>query len=441
MNRDTTYILHPSVFYSSINEKVALYYTEKAMLYAFNSFSKVIFDFFRQEKTVQELFDFLKEEYQLDMTNSELANELNVFLNDIIRNGIIVQRGKSSDYPGTLENDLSDEFAAGHKLFSATLELTYRCNERCRHCYVYDEGGKELTTEQVKKVLDDLHDMGVLAILFTGGEVFARNDIFEILEYAYEKRFAVDIFTNGTLLDGDKILRLKALWLKGIHFSIYSHISEKHDAITQVEGSFEKTLAAVKACSLIGIPTKIKSPIFAETIDDIDGIVSLARKAGASISINNDITPKKNGDTTPLSMRILNSPKQRDISASIEDQLRNLYKESSREKKSPGRICSAGAKMVSINPYGKVFPCGCFPLCIGDITKQSIVDIWNKSEQLEDWRRKNSISNRADCSSCSNFNYCRFCPGEALMYTGNCTSKYPDACHVAEQKRKAFSSR
>ena len=62
--------------------------------------------------------------------------------------------------------------------------------------------------------------MGVLAILFTGGEVFVRDDIFEILEYAYEKRFAVDIFTNGTLLDGDKIIKLKALWLKGIHFSV-----------------------------------------------------------------------------------------------------------------------------------------------------------------------------------------------------------------------------
>lgn len=439
MNRDTSYILHPSVFYSTINDKVALYYTARTMLYTFNSFSKVIFDFFREEKSIQSLFDYLEGNYQFDLSNEESVNGLEEFLDDLIQNKIIVQLGKVSEYPGTLENDVSDEFAENRKLFSATIELTYRCNERCRHCYVYDEGGQELTTDQVKKILDDLHNMGVLAILFTGGEVFARSDIFEILEYAYEKRFAIDIFTNGALLDGDKIIRLKALWLKGIHFSVYFHIPEKHDAITQVKGSFEKTLTALKACSLIGIPTKIKAPIFAETIDDVDGIISLARSVGASISINNDITPKKNGDTSPLSMRILSSPEQKDISSSVEEQLGNLYKEPSREKSSPRRICSAGAKTVSINPYGKVYPCGCFPLCIGDVTKQSIEDIWNNSEQLNDWRKKNLASNRLECDSCQHYNYCRYCPGEAMMYTGNCTSKYPDACYVAEHKAKLFS--
>ena len=438
MNKDTAYILHPSVFYSSINEKVVLYYTAKAMLYTFNAFSKVILDFFRNEATVQSLIEYLECEYQFDSKNKDLAEGLEGFLNEIIKNGIIIQPGKASEYSGTLENDVSEEFAASNKLFSATFELTYRCNERCRHCYVYDEGGIELSTEQVKRILDDLHDMGVLAILFTGGEVFVRDDIFEILEYAYKKRFAVDIFTNGTLLDGDKIIKLKALWLKGIHFSVYSHVPEKHDAITQVKGSFEKTLAAVKACSLIGIPTKIKSPVFSETIDDADGIISLARQTGASISISNDILIKKNGDTSPLNMRTLSSSDHNSFSSSIEDQLGNLYKAPYRENSSPRRICSAGAKMITINPYGKVFPCGCFPFCIGDVTKQSIADIWNKSEQLNDWRKRNLVESRLDCVSCPHLNYCRYCPGEALMYTGNCTSKYPDACYVAEQKAKQF---
>lgn len=439
MNKETTYILHPSVYYSTINDKVALYYTARTMLYTFNSFSKVIFDYFCEEKSIQSLLDHLEEKYEFDVANKDLVEELECFLNDLIQNKIIVQLGKASEYPGTLENDVSDEFADSGKLFSATIELTYRCNERCRHCYVYDEGGDELTTEQIKNVLDDLHDMGVLAILFTGGEVFVRDDVFEILEYAYEKRFAVDIFTNGALLDGDKIIKLKALWLKGIHFSVYSHIPEKHDAITQVEGSFERTIKSLKACSLIGIPTKIKTPVFAETIDDVDGIISLARDAGASISISNDITPKKNGDTAPLSMRILSSPEHNDISGSIEEQLGNLYKEPYRQKDSPRRMCSAGAKMISINPYGKVYPCGCFPLCIGDITKQSIADIWNNSKQLNEWRKKNLASNREECATCPHYNYCRFCPGEALMYTGKCTSKYPDACYVAEQKAKTYS--
>lgn len=441
MDKTISYILHPSVFYSCVNEKVALYFTANAMMYTFNLFSKVIFDFFHHESTIQELFDYLEREYQFDTADGNLVEGLEDFLKEIIQNRIIVQPGKANEYLGILENDVSDEFADNRKLFSAMIELTYRCNEKCRHCYVYDEKGKELTTEQIKNILDGLSNMGVLAVLFTGGEVFIRNDIFEILEYAYEKRFAVDIFTNGTLLDGDKIIKLKSLWLKGIHFSVYSHIPEKHDAITQAQGSFDKTMYALKSCSLIGIPTKIKTPIFIETVDDLDGIIALAREAGASISISKDITPKKNGDIAPLSMRVMESLDHSNISKSIEEQLGNLYRELSHEKNSSSRICSAGAKMISINPYGKVFPCGCFPLCIGDVTEQSIEDIWNNSKQLDEWRQKNLISNRSDCITCPNIKYCRYCPGEAMMYTGNCTSKYSDACYVTEHKVNLFSSK
>ena len=441
MDKSTTYVLHPSVFYSTVNDKVALYRTADATMYSFNLSARAIFDFFSQEGTVQDLLEYLGEELAFDLDDADKVERLEGFLGEIAQNGILVQVGKASEYPGLLENELSDEFAESRKLFSATIELTYRCNERCRHCYIDERHGEELTTEQVKQVLDDLHGMGVLAVLFTGGEVFVRDDIFEILEYAHEKRFAVDIFTNGTLLDGDKIIRLKALWLKGVHFSVYSHVAEKHDAVTQIRGSFDKTIAAIKACSLVGIPTKIKSPLFAETIDDAAGIIELARKCGASIAINNDITPKKNGDTSPLSMRVLSSPEHTDIAGTIEEQLGNLYTAPAGKKGMRDRICGAGAKMISVDPFGKVFPCGCFPLSIGDVTEQSIEDIWNHSKELSYWREKNRVSCREDCLGCEYFNYCKFCPGEALMYTGNCTSKYQDACFVAEHKARLFKSK
>lgn len=193
MKKDVTYILHHSVFYSIVNERVALYYTASAMLYTFNAFSKVIFDFFRKESTLQSLFDFLEREYGFDAEDPESVSGVEAFIEELVRNRILIRPGKVFEYPGLLENNISDEFTDSRKLFSATIELTYRCNEKCRHCYVYDECGDELTTEQVKTVLDDLSRMGVLSVVFTGGEVFVRKDIFEILEYAYQKHFAVDL--------------------------------------------------------------------------------------------------------------------------------------------------------------------------------------------------------------------------------------------------------
>lgn len=435
MNKSIKYHLHPSVFFRVINDKVVLYYTEKSMMYTFTSFASDILSFFRKSKTTQELIDFLKTKFQVDDTNG-FEKEITNFLHQLEDDGILVCERKISDYSGTLENEISEEFVEGNRLYSVTFELTYRCNEHCRHCYVYDEGGEELTTKQVKIILDDLHSMGVVTILFTGGEVFVRDDIFEILEYAYEKNFAVDIFTNGVLLSGDAILKLKSLWPKGIHFSVYSHIAEKHDAVTQVSGSFEKTIKAIKNCRLVGIPVKIKMPVFAETANDITGVINLAKELGTSVGISNDITPKKNGDTSPLNMRIISNDEQGNVAKTIEKQIGDLYKSHGDGKKLNDRICSAGARMISINPYGKVFPCVSFPLCIGNVKSQSIIDIWNSSKALNEWRQQNKVKNRIECINCRNLDYCRFCPGEAMSYTGNPVAKYEDACFVTNTKEK-----
>ena len=427
------YKIHPSVFYRKINDKVVLYCTSQNMIYTFSNSSEDIFDFFSTANSFDNFLIYLKDKYQIDENDIGSIRE---FFKELIQNGIIIQNSKENNYSGILENEISDEFANSNRLYSATIELTYRCNEKCRHCYVYDEGGEEMSTNQIMKILDDLCDMEVATLLFTGGEVFARKDIFEILEYAYKKHFAMDIFTNGTLLDESKIIKLKKLWPKSIQFSIYSHILQKHDAVTQIKGSYEKTINAIKTCIAVGIPVKIKMPVFKETADDISGVIELAKSLGASVSVSNDITPKKNGDTSPLEMRILNNKKLGDVSKNIEEKLGDLYKNTD-SKTLDSRICSAGARMLSINPYGKVYPCANFPLCIGDALTQNIKDIWENSKELNKWRKLNKTVNRKDCITCEHLKYCRYCPGEAIMYNGSPVLKYQDACYVCECKFKA----
>ena len=440
MDRKTSLFLHPGAFYRMINGKIIMYYTPQAMLYTFNESAGDILDCLKTGSTINDMLCSLGEKYQIQDTSHAAFQDVEEFVDALVNDGIVIARSRANDYSGVLENEVSDEYANSQRLYSATIELTYKCNEKCRHCYVSDEGGKELTTSQIKRVLDELYDIGVLTILFTGGEVFVRQDFFEILEYAYEKRFAVDIFTNGTLLDADRILRLKAFWPKGIHFSVYSHIAEKHDAVTQISGSYEKTIKAIKACRLVGIPVKIKMPVFTETVDDISGVISLAESLGTSISVSNDITPKKNGDITPLGMRVISSDEYGDVAHAIENKLGNLYIPEKRDRKLSNRICSAGARMISINPYGKVFPCVCFPISIGDVTKQSLRDIWINSKELNTWRQQNKMANRTDCIKCAHLEYCRFCPGEAIMYNGNPVLKYQDACYVTECKKRHISS-
>ncbi len=77
---------------------------------------------------------------------------------------------------------------------------------------------------------------------------------------AYSKRFLMDIFTNGTLLDGMDYIRLKSCHPRCVHFSVYSHIPQKHDAVTQTPGSFEKTIKAIGKRRMFTISGKSLTP-------------------------------------------------------------------------------------------------------------------------------------------------------------------------------------
>jgi len=80
------------------------------------------------------------------------------------------------------------------------LDVTYRCNERCVHCYLDHQDHGELTTAEVFRALDQLAEAGTLFLIFSGGELLLRRDLFDILAYARRRGFDVKLKTNGIML-------------------------------------------------------------------------------------------------------------------------------------------------------------------------------------------------------------------------------------------------
>jgi len=322
-------------------------------------------------------------------------------------------------------------------LYEVQFELTFRCNEHCRHCYCPTENdvSQELTTAEVKKVIDDLAQMEVVVLTFTGGDLFVRKDSFEILEYAYAKGFAINIFTNGTLIRDEDFFRLKNLYPRSVHFSIYNYIPEKHDLFTGVKGSFDKTVSAVKKCRLLGIPVNIKTSLVEENAEDIEGICRFVEELGCTIQISLQVTPKNDGDMAPTALRLRNAEKYAEIMKKLDrhvflscagDFISDVVNESD-------RICGAGAHALNINPYGEVFPCNSLLISCGNVRRQSIKDIWEGSEALEKIRGFR-MSQLQGCENCSMKPKCVFCPGGAMQETGNPLMKYDEACAITEAK-------
>ena len=83
---------------------------------------------------------------------------------------------------------------------SVQLDVTYRCNERCVHCYLDHDDHGEMTTAEINDVLDQLADAGVFFLTLSGGEVLMRRDFFEIVEHARRLLFNVKMKTNGVMI-------------------------------------------------------------------------------------------------------------------------------------------------------------------------------------------------------------------------------------------------
>jgi MoaA/NifB/PqqE/SkfB family radical SAM enzyme len=123
---------------------------------------------------------------------------------------------------------------------SVHFDLTYRCNERCVHCYLDHDDHGEMTTAEVRGVLDQLASAGTLFLIFSGGELLLRKDFFELLAYARQLGFDVKIKTNGILINERAAARIREQGVRQVQISIYSHLPDVHDAITKVPGSLEK---------------------------------------------------------------------------------------------------------------------------------------------------------------------------------------------------------
>ena len=140
---------------------------------------------------------------------------------------------------------------------SVHIDVTYRCNERCVHCYLDHDDKGEMTTQEIKDVLDQLAEAGVFFLVFSGGEVFMRRDFLELVEYARKLMFNVKVKTNGVMIREKEAARLRQLGVEQVQISVYSHRPEVHDRITKLPGSLNKTIRAIRFLKLQGLKVTI----------------------------------------------------------------------------------------------------------------------------------------------------------------------------------------
>jgi radical SAM protein with 4Fe4S-binding SPASM domain len=339
-----------------------------------------------------------------------------------------------------------------HQPLSVHFDLTYRCNERCVHCYLDHDDHGELTTAECLTVMKDLASAGTLFLTFSGGEIFLRPDLYEILAEARRLHFDVSLKTNALLVTEERAARLREFGVRRVQISVYSDIPEVHDAITKVPGSLQRTLAAIPLLLEQGLQVKLACPLMRENLLAYRGVMALAEKIGVPYVLDLTITPMMDGNEAPLAHRIpvssllpvmqdpaLHACKpqptaeaaraMQDYPATIDSAVSSGIESSAYED----LPCSAGHNSCYISPYGDVFPCVQLPQAAGNLRRERFRDIWYHAPQLERLRGIRE-SQLPVCSRCEIRSYCERCPGLALMEGGDLLGAYERACELAEQK-------
>jgi len=318
--------------------------------------------------------------------------------------------------------ETEEAIKAACRPFDVTWELTRRCNLSCCHCYnVKDD--TEPSLEDIALAAGRLRRAGTLFVTLTGGELFCRPDILEVLRVVGEAGFAVRILTNGTLIREEHIACLRGICLQEIGISLYGVTSDVHDRITGVAGSFEASSRAVRRLKEAGLPVHIQSTILKENFDSYAAIRRLAQEWGVVCLMDPVVSPRDDGSRDVLAHRLGPS------------QTRHLYEDYFRHLSFPQEpperfLCEAGRAMGAVTARGDILPCIQLPVAVGNIFRQEMADVWRDAPLLKKLRSADKEDFGA-CATCPRTNLCRICPGLAFLEDGNIFGPSSTACFAA----------
>ncbi|MBE6991298.1 MAG: radical SAM protein [Ruminococcaceae bacterium] len=284
------------------------------------------------------------------------------------------------------------------------IDLTNRCNEKCIHCYhpfeKYDYS-KELSTEDVKELINSIYDLGVFAVTLSGGEALLRDDFFDILKYISEKGMVTTVFTNGLLLTEDVVKQLNEYRVDKVSISIYGDTPELHDSITTVKGSFKKTLSGVSLLQKYSINFELKCVVLAENIDSVKAIDQLSKELnqGRPCKIDFSLCGKVDGSTEPFNHR---APDEKVKQVFYSDPNRYMGKPDELKRTPNDPPCYAGKFGLYCSADGNIYPCVSFRLLLCHFRElQSI----GSNPVLKEW----AGTKISDFSDCFKHDYCNYC--------------------------------
>lgn len=354
------------------------------------------------------------------------------------------------------EFSLWEKLKEGRHLVSFDLEITARCNNNCRHCYINlpvndkEAQRKELSLSEIEKIADEAVSLGALWCLITGGEPFLRQDFPEIYLYLKRKGLLVSVFTNATLINEQHIKLFREYPPRDIEITVYGVTKKTYERVTRIAGSFEAFLRGLSLLLENGIKVRFKAMALRSNVHELPQIARFCRERTKDyfrfdpflhLRFDRDTKRNKEIESERLSAEEIVGIEQADVKRSLA------------LEKSCDKLINPEFEHINCN---HLFHCGtgqggfclsyegmlrlCFSLwhpdCVYDLRKGTLAEAWqNFIPKVRDMR-----SNRREflekCRKCPIINLCIWCPAHAHLETGEMDKPVEYFCEVAHAREK-----
>ena len=333
-------------------------------------------------------------------------------------------KGELAYKDGYIADTSSEKFLIDYSkknpfLFTFHIELTSKCNERCIHCYIPHEcKNADIEYDLMIKALNQCREMGVMNIVFSGGEPMLHPNFCDFLRYAKDLDFNVTILSNLTLLNDEILSALKYRHSSCVNVSLYSMDGRVHDAITTVEGSFFRTKNNILRLIDNNIAVQINCPVMKQNQAVFQDVILWGHEHKCAVILDYIIMARSDRSVDNLECRltkeeirpVLERILQNDVVVQANIKSSAYRSELSSEIIDPDeRVCGVALSTICMVANGNVYPCaGWQKYVCGNLNESSLQEIWTKSPAVI-FLRQLRLKDFKKCMGCEDKKYCLMC--------------------------------
>lgn len=327
-----------------------------------------------------------------------------------------------------------------------TLGITSGCNYRCKHCGNNSTAPKEsdLKDEEIYKLLDEMIELNLLKINFTGGEPTTNPHLIEYIRYVKGKIPRITMTTNGSLITDEFAKRLKDAGLNMAKISI-DGLSDFHNRFRNFENAYEKAIAAIKNFQKHGIEVRVQTTLTKDNTKDLLVLMEVLSDLKISHQTIVPVCPIGRADREMM----LDKESYKNFIYDMHLKVKNLIEKgtmtnfqirpvfgarelfeglrnTSFETLSMKYSCEALQNTMEIEPNGDVVPCSFLSLPIGNVRDKSLLEIWKAAEANKLRGLFENNKNNENCLNCSKSELCNGgCIANKYYYHNDLTKKEP----------------